>query len=229
MFPVFKYGRKRVGTWFEGKCCVDESKIDVYRQESTAEKWQEFIDSGKGIESGTATVIAARINAGVQLVMHEDRLNWQKLYNLVYIELGLLAAYLLIAQADTREGLGQAAENAHSIIGLLGIAFGWGFCLTLWSGVSCLSCHKSVITGSDKALIGIEHLLRDNLELGAGNENEPPSTIFYAKQGPTRVLIRWTPILFIGMWVGLLACRYFGAIETSDAEQAMILSQWNPL
>jgi hypothetical protein len=154
-------------------------------------------------------ILKAKLDAGVKLVDHEDKHTWNKFYTMLYFNLGLLAAYGYAAGA--KDGmLGAHASWFMIALALAGVVAAVGFGLTLWSGVSCLVSSKMIVLAVDRHFAGVgdspkafinaeEQKLYD-----AGIKREVIANIFLGKDGPSRILLRWGPVILCMLWFWFL-------------------------
>ena len=131
-------------------------------------------------------LLKAQFDAAVQLVMHEDRLNWNKLHNMVYVNLGLLAIYGLIC----RESI-LLREEMLTTISFFGLITGIGFALALHTGIGCIECHKQKVDELDAVFPpqGSDFLFYGNF-----NKRE------MLRIGPYITLLVWV-VLAIAPWI----------------------------
>lgn len=76
-------------------------------------------------------------DCGVKLIIHDDALNWQKFYNMAYVNLALIAAYSF--------GADKKIWPYLTLICIFGIAAGILFRLTLREGIRCVEAHRCKI------------------------------------------------------------------------------------
>ena len=145
-------------------------------------------------ESEKIELLKAQYSGAVQLVAHDDVLNWQKFYNMVYVNLGLLAAYGLVLQAS------QPNRLFLAVVALAGVLTGLGFRFTLKEGVNCLKQHKEKVDWLD--------------EVFSEYYNRPRSRFLFHNNRQNRRELLWCgPILTIGLWVFLALLPIFLAAK----------------
>jgi hypothetical protein len=111
------------------------------------------------------TVWANVYTATVELVKHDDALNWQKFYNMIYLHVGLFAAYYTLVSKDRLSAL---------LCPVLGVVFSILFDLTLQEGMRCVRAHKAKVEALDRRLGSEDGFIflqnpwnhRDALEIG---------------------------------------------------------------
>jgi len=177
----------RIKCIWHGKCLVNLSeKDDIENIVSKPPWWSAEVDDAKKVD-----VLLQYLDVGVSLVMHEDKHNWQKFYNLIYITLGLLAGYGLILRGGSLEDWPPRAFLV--LISILGLLSSIGFLPVLWSGVCCLAAHKTTVAAADRAFAKLLDEFSD----------ESPATAFLGFAGPPRQLLRWTPVVTAVVWLVL--------------------------
>lgn len=132
-------------------------------------------------------ILTFQYGEAIKLYIHEDQLNWEKLYNLFYVTLGLFGA-LGFSLSQRVRGPGYAI-----LICLLGIVGSSGFLIANSSGVFYLKIRKD-------AVIRIEDKLRQFGGERIVNIEEIPSAIL----APTRYVIYGAPIVIGGVWFVVL-------------------------
>ena len=220
----------KAASWFAGECCIDDDDKDEYQILTSPARWRKLQvqESGEQVDRGVSTILAAKLRASVELVIHEDRLNWQKFYNLVYTQAFLVGGFLMVSHHHHVSHWGWLVVYIQLSIGLTGVLFTLLFAITLWSGVSCLRCHKAAVVSVDKAIAGLEHLVNGSVEFNEPCEDNPPGTVFFAKEGPTRILLRYGPLVILLMWACLIAIALasgYMSEGSSHSQQASLVEK----
>jgi hypothetical protein len=112
----------------------------------------------------------------IELICHDDALNWQKFYNMAYVNLGLMAAYGLALDKNIIFSL---------LLCIFGILSGWGFNLTLKEGMRCITAHRCKL---------------DILE-SAFCVNEEKRFVFAGNVPNRREALKYGPYVCIAFWV----------------------------
>jgi hypothetical protein len=108
-----------------------------------------LLKSDADIRGLDASVWNGIYGAAVDLIKHDDNLNWQKFYHMVYLNAGLIAAFVLTYRAET------TVLAPRLVFPILGLIFSIVFDLTLQEGMRCLRSHRIKVEAMDKK-IGIE-------------------------------------------------------------------------
>ncbi|MEM1110253.1 MAG: hypothetical protein AAGH99_16330 [Planctomycetota bacterium] len=182
---------RKLDTWFTAGCCLS-CEADEYADLARESNWAGV----ETIDEGAAQILAAKLVAAVELIKHEDALNWHKFYNFVYVNLSLAAGYGFVLLNESHLSLLQRASLLIGVNVLGGLAT-LGFLLTLWSGMSCLRGHKEAVLAIDRAIAGIEHCVRRG---GLRLSSAAPGSVFLGKEGPTRIMLRLGPFLALVVW-----------------------------
>ena len=160
-------------------------------------------------------VLTSQYQQAVELYMHEDLLNWNKLYNLSYVTVGLLAALGYFLSNRPR---GRAMPWA---ICALGLVISSGFIFANWVGVDYLYTRKRAAVRIERALKvrepGAQHVVasQDAFTFPAPEKatnpvlEEEKSIAEKMDYSPTRWVIRGAPILGTGFWCLLALCIGF--------------------
>jgi hypothetical protein len=140
----------------------------------------------------TQQVLTSQYVEAMKLYIHEDNLNWQKLYTFFYVTAALFAAFGLSLSQKIR-GLGYAI-----MICLLGILISFGFIIANWNGVQYLDKRKASVEEIEKRLIddygGLPIVAKKDQLL---------------KESPTRYLIISTPCVLLIFWIAVLIIIFF--------------------
>lgn len=136
---------------------------------------------------GTEPAVWAQIYGGaVDLIKHDDNLNWQKFYHMLYLNAGLLTAFVFAI----REG----AVGPKFLFPILGIAFGILFDLTLQEGMRCLRAHKQKV-------VSMDHKLGINRDEGFLFLQNPYNHRDALEAGPLLFALGWTILLIVSFWI----------------------------
>jgi len=131
-------------------------------------------DDPKGLD---ARIWSQIYGAAIDLITHDDNLNWQKFYHLVYLNAGLFTAFVLSYSGK--------ASAPRIIFPILGIVFGFLFDLTLQEGMRCLRAHRAKVEALDRKM------------------GKPEGFLFLQNSYNHRDALEIGPLLFVVGWVAL--------------------------
>lgn len=209
---------KRLLRYARGTCGIDPVELEQYQRE-------EHLPFAEDREADIRTMFASKLSAGIELVKHEDSLNWSKFYNMAYVNMGLIGAFGLIF---TR--VAPQREFMLGLIALIGLTAALGFTMTLWSGLCCLDGHKEIVRNLDRHMAGVEALfsgkalppidvLPDEFVCESGACKIKPRSIFLGKKGPSRSLLKCAPVGALLLWtllLGMVATGGFADITPNE-------------
>ena len=178
----------RYSAWRSGKIIGFEKGLKEYSDRAASCGWG---------ERERFEILKAKLEAGIKLVDHEDKHNWNKYFNMIYLNLGFLVAYATaLGKMDPGNAFLGLIPYFLASLALMGLWSSYGFMLTLWSGISCLVNSKEIVKSVDRHFAGVGD---DPNRLGF------PASIYLGKSGPSRILLVWGPVAFYALWLMLLA------------------------
>ncbi len=134
----------------------------------------------------------------INLYVHEDQLNWQKLHNLFYVTVGLFGALAFSLSQKVR---GRGYAFLICVIGFVGSV---GFLIANWSGVAYLGARKQAAVEIEKRLVEFKEFKKDFSDEYIGFEGEyivhiedRPDLII----APTTYVIRLAPMIMCLIWL----------------------------
>jgi len=137
-------------------------------------------------------VLVEQYPVAVDLYRHEDRLNWSRLTNLLYVTVGLLAVLGLSAPGSGPlvTGHNRIVVLAVCVIGLLAsLTFG----IALWSGAQQMQSRKAAVTALEVSLSQAGGL--PILGRGGGGLTR------WLRQPPATLVLRTLPAAIAACWL----------------------------
>lgn len=166
-------------------------------------------------------MLKAQFAGGIQLITHEDKLNWGKFNNLLYATLGLLAAYGLLAR-ELHPANATGASPPEIIITLLmiisafGLVLSTGFLITLRTGIRYLLGHKELIDSLEST-----HCGNSKICTFKQIDGETP------KKGGSRFLLKWAPLACMALWAMFLNLSWLlNEAAEKNALGSIVLKDW---
>ncbi|WP_163536381.1 GNAT family N-acetyltransferase [Gracilibacillus sp. YIM 98692] len=143
-------------------------------------------------------VIMTQYEFAVSLYEHEDKLNWSKVHNFLYVSAGLFGVISIVANADSNYS--NAFFAMLLTLSILGIIVSLMFFVTIHNGIKYLQKRK-------KTIVEIEEILE---RLGGINivavKFNPFDKAF--KASPTGQVMRAFPLLVFMIWLIILIISF---------------------
>jgi hypothetical protein len=107
------------------------------------------VDLEKKLET-KLLILREQYQIGMDLYKHEDQLNWTKLYNFFYVNLGLLAIVGLVMKERAKH---YGPTFVVALVSVLGFITSLAFTGTIYSGLKCMHNRKDHVVKIEKELI----------------------------------------------------------------------------
>lgn len=104
----------------------------------------------EGISTTRLLILREQYQIGMDLYKHEDLLNWTKLYNFFYVNLGLLAIVGLVMKERAKH---YGPSFVVALVSVLGFIMSLAFTGTIYSGLKCMHNRKDHVINIEKELI----------------------------------------------------------------------------
>ncbi|TVP52136.1 MAG: hypothetical protein EA349_16270, partial [Halomonadaceae bacterium] len=141
-------------------------------------------------------ILVHQLYVGTDLYLHEDRLNWQKLNNLLYVNVAMGAMTGFILERDLNALQGLPLPFLVVMIGILGCLVSLGFGIAIWFGTFYLQNRKQALLSLEEHMqaFGAYRLLRPRIETITRHSR-------FQRQSPTVWVLRGLPILLASLWL----------------------------
>lgn len=104
----------------------------------------------EGISTTRLLILREQYQIGMDLYKHEDLLNWTKLYNFFYVNLGLLAIVGLVMKERAKH---YGPSFVVALVSVVGFIISLAFTGAIYSGVECMHNRKDHVIKIEKELI----------------------------------------------------------------------------
>ena len=147
------------------------------------------------VPQGDPEVLNAQYDRAIQLYLHEDTLNWEKLRNYVYITVAMVAAggFLLEESFTDPTELGVVRGGVVLVICVLGLLLSIGYSVALWSGIKFQRAHKESVT-----LLEDQYIAEGGIRLLPYRSR---SVSVVGRNAPTTYLLQYTPVVGMVVWL----------------------------
>lgn len=104
--------------------------------------------------SGNFSVLLHQYESALDLYKHEDRLNWQKLNNMLYVNaaIGALLGFIVEKPSDQKI-LTIDTVNIVLIASFAGFVVSLGFWISIWCGIHYMQARKRAVTQIERVLV----------------------------------------------------------------------------
>lgn len=128
----------------------------------------------------------------MELYQHEDNLNWNKLNNLFYVNMGLCAIISFFMDSGTAGGTFQISTRlVFGVICLVGLLISAAFGVAIWYGILYLQKRKEAVVTIEKILIA---------DGGTYVVSTPEEKKVHLHISPTTWMLRLVPVLLALVW-----------------------------
>lgn len=121
----------------------------------------------------------------LQMVCHDDSMNWRKFFSYLYSSAALAAAMALVVRAEDQDVVAPLSIT----ISLAGLVLSLAFWATLIEGRRCLEGHKDAAKNIESVLMD------DHGAMGA--------SILCGGHGPKRQILVWGPAIGAVFWAAI--------------------------
>lgn len=147
-------------------------------------------------------ILIEQYESAVDLYRHEDILNWSKLRNFLYITTALIAALGVSYSSMTGGQATKMAGNLTQIVSLVGFCVAAVFAVTIWAGTRYLDARKEAVYRLEKVLAKAGGAM-----IVTPSETSPNKGMMH--QSPTRLVLRFIPILAMCVWITVFIALTF--------------------
>ncbi len=128
----------------------------------------------------------------MELYQHEDNLNWNKLNNLFYVNMGLCAIIGFFIDSGTGGGTLQISTRfMFGVICLVGLIISAAFGVAIWYGIFYLQKRKEAVVMIEEKLIA---------DGGVHVVSVPEEKHVHLHISPTTWMLRLVPVLLAIVW-----------------------------
>lgn len=140
-------------------------------------------------------ILVHQLHVGTELYLHEDRLNWQKLNNLLYVNAAIGAMISFVLERELAGMDGFHLPYLVLVVGLIGSIVSFGFAVAIWYGTLYLQTRKDALLRLEEHMqvMGAFRLLQTT-------SVEHSRYSRFHRQSPTIWILRLIPIGLGVIW-----------------------------